>query len=140
MFAERTDADYAAIQTPLREPIAGLMIASASADDLYIPEDTHVRSEARPTFSRVAATRPQPRPIESAPARPRVQPKFENAAIFRPVIITYDRTGALTDTQALGRPGKTDAAMQRRRPERSLVAKVALKPYEWAKSIASRLN
>jgi hypothetical protein len=69
-----------------------------------------------------------------------VEPRTSTTAIFRPLVITYDRTGALTD--ASKKPTEQKSVTRTEHPDdrRSVIARVVTKPYDWLKAVGSKLH
>jgi len=135
MTADRTDASYAALHSPLQNGIDSP--ASALSDDEL---DTNIGPVETDTI--VASVPVQTRYLiryirVPEPARPADRP----AAAIKPVVITYDRTGALstasTTTAERRAPARTETPTD---DKRSLIAKVVTKPYDWLKAVGSKLH
>jgi len=137
MTANRSDADYAALRTPLQNGID----ISTPAPDAYdldtniAPVDTEPQIERSPIQTKVLIR------YIAVPEYQRSAARAATTAAFKPVVITYDRTGALT--------GPSTAQAERRssaKPEpasddkRSPIAKVVTKPYDWLKAVGSKLR
>jgi|GEM_PF-2678370 len=141
MTAERSDADYAALQTPLLQPVEAYKLPAASDDDLYIPDEFTVAPMViRPhtavlaVNSKTAATT-VPNRVVAEKAEP------HEKAPFKPVIIPYDRSGALTEAAAFTGGSKARVTTDKRlADDRPLIAKIVTKPYDWLKTVASKLH
>ena len=137
MTANRSDADYAALRTPLQNGID----ISTPAPDAYDLDTNIAPVDAEPQIERS--------PIQTniliryiaVPEYRRSSERDATTAAFKPIVITYDRTGALT--------GPSNAQAERRSPakpelpsddKRSLIAKVVTKPYDWLKAVGSKLR
>ncbi len=78
--------------------------------------------------------------IEVDSSRRQTVPASTTAA-FPPVVITYDRTGAL-DTSHKNTVERKNAVKNESKPDdnRSTLAKVVTKPFDLLKAVASRLH
>ncbi|HTH51678.1 MAG TPA: hypothetical protein VL501_07080 [Pyrinomonadaceae bacterium] len=141
MTAERSNDDYARLDTPLQTGIpyaqpravdpglldtstyTGNIVERASLTRLETPH----RTISLPSVAVRVARRPAPAPMTTAN--------------FKPVVITYDRSGALTDASASARNPvprtKVDADND---DKRSMIAKIVTKPYDWLKAVGSKLH
>ncbi len=138
MTANRSDADYAALRSPLQNGIYAppdiaemqdLDTDFAAADSNPIPERAEARTKFLIRYVPVYRTLRLPAAKSTAPT-----------TAFRPVVITYDRSGALPKDP-------TAVASNRPRPRtehpddgRSLIAKVVTKPYDWLKAVGSTFH
>jgi len=139
MTANRSDADYASLRTPLQNGIYA-PAASLDADDL----DTNIAlgepETAAATYSPV-----QTRVLIRYVTIPEVRhsaPERATTAAFKPVVITYDRTGALTTGSVPSTSAQTPSKPRTEQPDdkRSLIARVVTKPYDWLKAVGSKLR
>jgi hypothetical protein len=137
MTANRSNNDYASLRTPLQNGI-DVQAASLSDDDL----DTNIAPVAPETLSTdpQIQTRILIRYVRVPEYRAQTAPPTTNA--FKPVVITYDRTGALTGGSAA--TAERHSTVRTETPssddKRSLVAKVVTKPYDWLKAVGSKLR
>jgi hypothetical protein len=136
MTAQRSDADYAELRSPLQ---AGINMPSASldADDL----DTNIAPVEDESADALEPVQPRmPIRYVRVPERARPEPRPATTA-FKPVVITYDRSGALTTASA-----KTPERRQPARTETpsddkpSLIARAVTKPFDWLKAVGSKLH
>ena len=137
MTASRSDADYAILRTPLQ---TGIDPPAASLD--YNDLDTNIAPVgSEPTIPNSPInTRVLIRYIR-VPERAHAEPRATTAAVFKAVVITYNRTGAL-DTASASAPAqrKTGRMETASVDRRSLIAKVVSKPYDWLKAVGSKLH
>ena len=139
MTAERSDGEYAAMQTPLRDPVTSYVDAGLDEDDLEIPamppyqtalpEGIAVRRQAE-----VAS-------IPTLSSHLLQTQKADTAAPFKPVIITYDRSGAITEAATVRRAERPPSE-ERVKPtdDRPTIAKIVTKPFDLLKAVASKLH
>lgn len=137
MTASRSDADYARLRTPLQ---AGIPVPEESldADDL----DTNIApvEAATEEFSTPTQTRVLIRYIRM-PERTHLEPHTVTAAPFKPVVITYDRSGALTTASTQTPERRPTPRMETPADDkRSLIAKVVTKPVDWLKAVGSKFH
>lgn len=134
MTADRSNGEYAALRTPLQN---GIDTSAPAADTDVFDTD-------------IAPAAPE---IERSPIRTRVliryvvvhgsprQAAAPTTTAFKPIVITYDRTGALTDaTNTAPRHQRTERPGHQPDDKRSLLAKVVTKPYDWLKVVGSKLH
>ena len=136
MTASRSDSDYAALETPLQ---AGINAQASSVDpsDLdtnIAPVETHAEIPSAAVKTRVLIRYVRvPEPLRARPST--------TAAGFKPVVITYDRTGALAETSAKVTPPRSTPRTETPSDDkRSLIAKVVTKPFDWLKAVGSKLR
>jgi len=159
MMAERSDADYALLQTPLHQPVDPYTSPVVSDSDLIVPDDLSIDdSDAQASFASLRYRPPAgadtgfrgyglERPSRF---RHRRHQGLKNPEPFKPVIITYKRYDAPTEAVTFRVETKAQAAppivqpTEDRRPlkedKRPLIAKVVTKPYDWLKTVASKLH
>jgi hypothetical protein len=104
MTANRSDADYAALRTPLQKGI-DISTPALGLDDLdtnIAPVNTEPLTERSPIQTKILVR------YIVVPENRASRAHSPTTAVFKPVVITYDRTGALTG------PGNTQA--ERRSP------------------------
>ena len=137
MTADRTDSSYAALRSPLQNGIdTGL--PSLDADDLdtnIAPLEPAVTAASSPPQTRLLIRYVRiPEDRRSLPAK--------STTAFKPVVITYDRTGALTggSSNTTAQHLRTETPKAQPDANRSLIAKVVTKPYDLLKGVASRLH
>jgi len=139
MTANRSDADYASLHTPLQNGIDS-PAASLDVDDL----DTNIAPVEAETAA--AAYAPvQTRVLIRYVTVPEVRhatPERATTAAFKPVVITYDRTGALPTGSAPSATAQNPSKPRTEQPDdkRSLIARVVTKPYDWLKAVGSKLH
>jgi hypothetical protein len=138
MTAERSDAEYATMQTPLRDPLTGYVDAGLDNDDLEIPS----MAAYEPAFRQRSSVRPvaDTAAISSTPSASRGPERMVSAAPFKPVVITYDRSGALADTTPLPVGPSRRMRVQDKQESRPLIAKIVTKPLDFLKAVASKFN
>lgn len=135
MTAIRSDADYAALRTPLEN---GLEVTSSSPplfDADYILPGSRART---PTVAPQQGMRVLIRYVSES-RRPAAAARTAGSAAFKPVVITYDRTGALTQAPKVT-TDKSTAKTEQPPDSRSVLARVVTKPYDWVKAVGSHLR
>jgi len=156
MMAERSDADYAVLQTPLHQPVDPYTSPVVSDSDLIVPDDLSIAdSDAQASFASLHPAGADTDLRGSGLERPsrcrhRRHQGLEIPEQFKPVIITYKRYDAPTEAVTFRVETKAQAAppivqpTEDRRPmkedKRPLIAKVVTKPYDWLKTVASKLH
>jgi hypothetical protein len=147
MTAERSENDYAALSTPLQNSVAD--VNSAAIDPSLL--DTSVSYAEKPVYAAAETSRRRiriPNAVQYREARtsPRIGRDplrtMSTTASFKPVVITYDRSGALTESQAFARKDKPAATVKPQNDvdKRSLIARIVTKPYDWLKAVGSKLR
>jgi hypothetical protein len=137
MTANRTDSSYASLRTPLQNGIdtPSPPLDDDSLDTNIAPVESQFSAAGSPVQTRILVRYVRvPEFRAHAPER--------STAAFKPVVITYDRTGALTggsQTTTAGRQ-RTEKPRQQSDDNRSLVAKVVTKPYDWLRAVGSKLR
>ena len=137
MTADRTDASYAALHSPLQTGIANpaSTLSDEDLDTNIAPVESETALEASPVQTRYLIRYirvPEPPPAAERPTA---------AAAIKPVVITYDRTGALTTASTTTTERRTPARTETPSDDtRSLIAKVVTKPYDWLKAVGSKLH
>ena len=126
MSLSRNSADYAALRTPLQCGIEtpSLVLAEDDLDpDIVFSEGP--TEQSKPLVETRVIVKYVDIPVyRRTPARSAIN------AIFKPIVITYDRTGALTD--APEPPAQPPVPrVEHQDNNRSLAARVAAKPYDW---------
>jgi hypothetical protein len=136
MLAERSNGDYATLRTPLQNGIDSPS-PIIDADDLDMNVATIV--PAAESLQPPMRTKVLIRYIK-APTYRSIEPQHVTTAAFKPVVITYDRSGALTDTSNTATAQRMIIRTERPDDRRSLMAKVVTKPYDWLKLVGSKLR
>ncbi|MFL6373592.1 MAG: hypothetical protein ACJ73D_02885 [Pyrinomonadaceae bacterium] len=136
MSAKRSSADYAELRTPLQH---GIETPSPVLDEDALDPDIEPTEAPADEAKPLTETRTVVRYVE-VPVYPAALPKPPAPAIFKPVVITYDRTGALTDTAETPEHRTSRRSEHSELDKRSLVAKVAIKPLDWLKTVGSKLH
>ena len=115
------------------EPVTGAepqpVEASTASVEPRRPATSVGVAESRPTRSRVEE--PVRRTAEYFPAAPDSR---SQAGVFETVVISYDRSAAISDCDI------QEAPKPRKRSYIAKAAPVIKKPWEWIKSIGSKLN
>jgi hypothetical protein len=138
MSADRSNSEYAALRTPLQN---GIETPSPPFEANDIDTDLAPIGPVSETGKSVIKTRVLIRYVEVPRSNARPAGPAQNTTAFKPVVITYDRTGALMDgsntTAERMRPEKPQAQPD---DNRSFIAKVVSKPYELVKAVGSKLR
>jgi hypothetical protein len=135
MTANRSNNDYASLRTPLQNGI-DVQTASLTDDDL----DTNIAPIERETISNEPQIQTRILIRYARVPEYRVPTARPTTAAFKPVVITYDRTGASTGGSSTAQRQPTEKPKPQSDDNRSLVAKVVTKPYDWLKAVGSKLR
>lgn len=139
MTAERSNDDYARLTTPLQNGVTDVP-ATTIGPELLDP-DTYRSAEYTSLSHKRIQHRVSPGYADARVGSRRSEVPAARATAFRPVVITYDRRGALTEASAFVRPQNAAAKPKADLVDkRSLIAKIVTKPYDWLKAVGSKLR
>jgi hypothetical protein len=137
MSADRSNSEYAALRTPLQN---GIDMPSPAPDAHYIDTNIAPIQPSPDATTRAAETRVLIRYVDVPASRRQASPASSTTA-FKPVVIIYDRTGALTDgAGTTAEHQRTEKSRPQPEDNRSFIAKVVTKPYDWVKAVGSKLH